>query len=361
MVRDASKVHRVAIAGMGTVFPDSCHAGTGGPVSENSGKEHPRICLLDEALFEEHIDQQFLRLLDRSVALGLIASVRAMENCGWGEGGPDTEVGCCMGTAFAGAHSLEGFLEVMRKKGPKKVHPRALQMTIGNAAASNMSIHHSFLGPTVACSGSFLSGIQALIYSADAMALGSFPEVMLTGGVDSADSKWASRACNLYDLNPAQLCEGAAVAVLKRMDPEGVTDPKAVVEWLGGGLYHWHKPVISESSPYTDWFRDSVDRALQSAGLGDNEVTCVGYSCAPGSALAEPLRDILSAKCGPGLLYGTSSEDAYAFAASPVKDLFAFLQEAGRRESGSGPGGCVLFAAASEDGDCAVLMMKVGA
>jgi len=348
---------------MGTVFPDSSDVDILSPVSEAVENGRPRIRLLDEGLFEEHIHQQFLKLLDRSVALGLIASKRAIDNCRWSRPLPETEVGCCIGTAFAGTHSLEGFLDVMREKGPKKVHPRALQVTIGNAASSNMSIHHTFFGPTVACSGSFLSGLHALTYSADAMALGSFPEVMLTGGVDSADSKWAFGLCDLYGIDSARLSEGAAVAVLERINPSVAADPRNVVQWLGGGLYHWHRPVDSESEPHRDWFRDAVEQALRLTGLREDEIVCAGYSCAPGSDLADSLRDVLSAKWGSRLYCGTSKEDTYAFAASPVKDLFTFVEEAGRRNSelDSVAGGCVLFAAASEDGDCAILMMKMGA
>ncbi|MBI4775238.1 MAG: hypothetical protein HY788_13880 [Deltaproteobacteria bacterium] len=362
-MRDTSKVHRVAIAGMGTVFPDSSDVDIGSPASEAPEKGRPRIRRMDEALFEAHIDQQFLKLLDRSVALGLIASMRAIRNCGWGEEPSHSEVGCCIGTAFAGTHSLEGFLDVMREKGPKKVHPRALQVTIGNAASSNMSIHHLFFGPTVACSGSFLSGLHALTYSADAMALGSFPEVMLTGGVDSPDSKWAFGLCDRYGIDSARLSEGAAVAVLNRMNSDEAGRQGNAVEWLGGGLYHWHQPSASGSKVHREWFRDAVEQALRQVGLGEDKIVCAGYSCAPGSDLAEPIRDVLSAKWGSCLYGGTSKEDTYAFAASPVRDLFTFLEETGRRNSGidSTAGGCALFAAGSEDGDCAVTMMRMGA
>jgi len=352
----------VWITGIGRVFPEPSHLRS---LSREPSRETPmEMGRVEDAVLKEGVDDQALQALDRNTALAVVAARRALEHRGRAilAGAPDT--GCCLGTTFGGIGSLEEFLTVLWEKGPRKVHPRALQMTISNAAASNLSIDLSFHGVTSTCSGGILSGLHALMHTVDSMSLGVFPSVMLAGGTESPDSAWVSRWCRLYGMDGIIRTEGAALAVLERSSPERPFDSRALARWVTHGGFHLPESVLEDSDKSTRTFRNLVLGVLDQSGLSIEDIhTAVAFGGSR-EVRARSLRRCLKALWNREPLDSHWESSEFAGAATAVNQLFRLVEEFPATGPSALPAdrGTLLFAAVADDGDfCAIVLERVPA
>ncbi len=354
----SSESPKVFVLGTSSLLPGSI-PGSGeerrDPVVDVSGAGH--LCV-EEEIIAQHMAKEERRILDRSVVLAIITARRAMDRTPGFDALPTAEVGCSMGTTFAGSGSLESFIEVFRTKGPRRVNPRALQMTIGNATASNVSISYALNGPTITCSGSFLSGLHAFVHAAEGMSCGSFPDYMLAGAAESPISAWVARFASIYGLSGVELSEGAAMAVLEK-DMESERVRPSTARWMGCGLFHAPSSLLkSDSGSFGSWFKERTAGVVQSLGLEAGRIARIGVSCSPGGPLTKEVTESAASLRPFDGMTVFPPERPYTFSVSALSDLFTFLEAGIPASSLSRTGEVLLFASAAQDGNCAVLLFE---
>lgn len=78
--------------------------------------------------------------MDRYSQFGVAASIEALENSGYDIGANAENVGVIVGSGIGGLLALQDGIEKMLDKGPKRVSPMFVPMTIGNMGAANISM-----------------------------------------------------------------------------------------------------------------------------------------------------------------------------------------------------------------------------
>jgi len=99
-------------------------------------------------------------------------------------------IGIAMGTGSAGAGALTEFLKVLILDSPEAAPPFHFPNTVANAPASQVSIEMKIFGPNVTITQKDPSALNALLYSALALA-GGRAKAMLAGAVDEWNEFYA--------------------------------------------------------------------------------------------------------------------------------------------------------------------------
>ncbi|HTY43251.1 MAG TPA: beta-ketoacyl synthase N-terminal-like domain-containing protein [Thermoanaerobaculia bacterium] len=123
------------------------------------------------------------RRLDRGSQFALIACTQAVTEAGYDIGADPEAIGIAMGTGSAGAGALTEFLRVLFLESPEAAPPFHFPNTVANAPASQTSIELKIYGPNVTITQKDPSALNALLFSALALASGR-AKAMLAGAVD---------------------------------------------------------------------------------------------------------------------------------------------------------------------------------
>jgi len=123
------------------------------------------------------------RRLDRGSQFALIACIQAVEEAGYRIADAPEAIGIAMGTGSAGAGALTEFLRVLFLESPEAAPPFHFPNTVANAPASQASIELRIFGPNVTITQKDPSALNALLFSALALASGR-AKAMLAGAVD---------------------------------------------------------------------------------------------------------------------------------------------------------------------------------
>ncbi len=123
------------------------------------------------------------RRLDRGSQFALIACMQAVAEAGYRIADAPEAIGIAMGTGSAGAGALTEFLRVLFLESPEAAPPFHFPNTVANAPASQTSIELKIFGPNVTITQKDPSALNALLYSALALASGR-AKAMLAGAVD---------------------------------------------------------------------------------------------------------------------------------------------------------------------------------
>lgn len=78
--------------------------------------------------------------MDKFSQYGVAASVEAVEMSGYDISANPHKVGVIVSSGIGGLHAIQDGIEKMLDKGPKRVHPLFVPLTIGNMAAGNISM-----------------------------------------------------------------------------------------------------------------------------------------------------------------------------------------------------------------------------
>jgi 3-oxoacyl-[acyl-carrier-protein] synthase II len=92
-------------------------------------------------------------------------------------------IGVAVGTTFGSLHSISQFDRVGITEGPKSVNPSHFPNTVLNSPASQVSIRYKIKGFNTTVSTGFCSGLDAVSYAVDLIALGR-ADMVLAGGVE---------------------------------------------------------------------------------------------------------------------------------------------------------------------------------
>ncbi len=123
------------------------------------------------------------RRLDRGSQFALIACAQAVAEAGYRIPDDPEAIGIAMGTGSAGAGALTEFLRVLFMESPEAAPPFHFPNTVANAPASQASIELKIFGPNVTITQKDPSALNALLFSALALASGR-ARAMIAGAVD---------------------------------------------------------------------------------------------------------------------------------------------------------------------------------
>jgi 3-oxoacyl-[acyl-carrier-protein] synthase II len=126
------------------------------------------------------------RRLDRVHRLALAAAEEALADAALGAGAVDlARVGVVIGTSIGGIGTLLDGHDVLREKGPRRLSPFVVPMTLPNMTAGLVSMHWGFRGPIECPVGACASGAQALGVASRLIERGD-ADVVVAGGTEAA-------------------------------------------------------------------------------------------------------------------------------------------------------------------------------
>ncbi|UCD35913.1 MAG: beta-ketoacyl-[acyl-carrier-protein] synthase II, partial [Nitrospiraceae bacterium] len=141
---------------------------------------------------DRFIEAKEQKKMDRFIHLGLAAATIAMEDCGIrvNEGNAD-RIGVIVGAGIGGLSSIERYTKILNEKGPKRVSPFFIPMTIINLTSGQISIRFGVKGPNSAVATACATGTHCIGDSfrlirdgmADAMICGGSEAVITPLGI----------------------------------------------------------------------------------------------------------------------------------------------------------------------------------
>jgi 3-oxoacyl-[acyl-carrier-protein] synthase II len=192
------------------------------------------------------------RRLDRVIQLAVAAAHEAAVDAGLAAEKIDRErAGVAIGSGIGGLATLQENLRVLDARGPARVSPFTIPMSIGNMSAGYVAIRHGLRGPNLCHVAACASGAQAIGASMRLIERGE-ADLMLAGGAEAAntplgmaafaamralstrndDPKSASRPFD-RDRDGFVMAEGAAVLVLEAAEHALARGARARAELLG--------------------------------------------------------------------------------------------------------------------------------
>jgi 3-oxoacyl-[acyl-carrier-protein] synthase II len=217
---------------------------------------------------DKFIDIKDQKKMDRFIHLGLAAATLAMEDSGLAITQANADrVGVIVGSGVGGLPAIERYEKILLEKGPKKVSPFFIPMTIINLTAGHISIRFGARGPNSAVATACASGTHAI---GDAFKLiqNGFADAMICGGTEAVitplgiagftsmkalstrndEPEKASRPFD-RDRDGFVMGEGAGILVLEELEQAKNRGAKIYAEIIGYGLnsdaYHITSPSQS--------------------------------------------------------------------------------------------------------------------
>ena len=174
------------------------------------------------------------RRLDRVIALAVAAAREAAVSAGLPDAKLDRErAGVSIGSGIGGIGSLQESFRVLDARGPSRVSPFTIPMTIGNMSSGYVAIRHGLRSPNLCHVAACASGAQAIGEATRLIQRGD-ADLMLAGGTEAANTSLgvaafaAMRALSTRNDDPQAasrpfdrdrdgfvIAEGAAVLVLE--------------------------------------------------------------------------------------------------------------------------------------------------
>jgi 3-oxoacyl-[acyl-carrier-protein] synthase II len=131
-----------------------------------------------------------LRRLDRAIVLALAAAREALGQAGFADGsaagGADPDrFGVAIGTGIGGVDTILKNHKIMLERGPRRITPFFIPMTLANMAGGYVAIQHGLRGPNLCHVTACASGAHAIGESMHIIARGD-ADLMLAGGTEAA-------------------------------------------------------------------------------------------------------------------------------------------------------------------------------
>ncbi|RJR16163.1 MAG: beta-ketoacyl-[acyl-carrier-protein] synthase II [Nitrospiraceae bacterium] len=239
---------------------------------------------------DRYIDTKDQKKMDRFIHLGLAAATLAMEDSGLviTEANSD-RVGVITGSGVGGLPAIERYEKILIEKGPKKVSPFFIPMTIINLTAGHISIRFGAKGPNSAIATACASGTHA-IGDAYKMIQNGFADAMICGGTEAVITPLgiagftSMKALSTRNDEPEKssrpfdrdrdgfvMGEGAGILVLEELEHAQQRGAKIYAEIVGYGLnsdaYH-----ITSPSQSGDGAARCMKAALKDANMDSGQV-----------------------------------------------------------------------------------------
>jgi len=239
------------------------------------------------------------------ISYSVAASLMAMEDSALKIDSSNSErIGVLIGCAMGGLASLERNIELIQKKGPRRVSPFFIPMMITNMAAGQISIHVGAKGPNASVATACAAGTHAIGEAYNFIQKG-YADAMIAGGVESVITPTsiagfnALKALSLRNDEPQKasrpfdrdrdgfvLGEGCGIVILESLDHALERGAPIYAEISGFGMsgdaYHITAPVPNG---------DGAARCMQAAlDDGNLQPESIDYINAHGTGT--PMNDV---------------------------------------------------------------------
>ena len=334
---------RVVITGMGLLSPvgnDVASTWRGlldgvngvGPITQFDTSNFPVKFGCELKGFDplKYMDRKEVKRTDVFTQMALAASVQAMEDAGFKDGGYDPEnTGVIIGSGIGGLKVFEAQHDVYRERGPGKISAFFIPMFIPDMAAGIVSIRYNAKGPNYATVSACATSAHAIGDAYRTIQYGD-ADVMITGGSEAAITPMAIGGfANMQALSENNdnwqhasrpfdkerdgfvMGEGAGMVILEELEHAKQRGARIYGEVVGYGMtgdaYH-----ITQPAPEGEGAQRSMRRALKDAGIGPTDVQ---YINAHGTST--PYNDLNETRA----IKAVFGEHAYQVSVSSTKSM----------------------------------------
>ncbi len=269
---------RVVVTGMGVISPVGMDKQTAWPAICEGRSGIGRIKAFDTSDYKVHIagevndfdpldlvSKRRARRMDRFVQFAIAAADHALDQSGILDDDYDpARVGSYIGTGIGGISEIEDQHTRLLNSGPRRTSPMMIPKMMANAAAGQISIRHSFTGPSMSVSSACASGSNAIGEAVESIR-NDRVDIQVCGGSEAAVSplglsgfmqlkalskrndkpKKASRPFD-KDRDGFVMAEGAGVLVLESLEHARSREAQIFAEVSGYGAssdaYHMTLP-----------------------------------------------------------------------------------------------------------------------
>ena len=248
---------------------------------------------------DNFIEPKEQKKMDRFIHFGLAAATLAMKDSGLKITDSNADrTGVIVGAGVGGLPAIERYKEALLAKGPKRVSPFFIPMTIINLAAGHISIRFGAKGPNSAIATACASGTHSIgeayrliqYGTTDSMIAGGAEAVITPLGIGGFASMKAlstrndepEKASRPFDKDRDGFVmgEGSGIMVLEEMEHALNRGAKIYGELIGYGLnadaYH-----ITSPGPGGEGAARCMASAINDAGIAPEEI---GYINAHGTS-----------------------------------------------------------------------------
>jgi len=297
---------RVAITGLGILSPvgiglkenwDNIVAGKSGitRITQFDATGYPSEIAGEINNFDisQYMPAKEARKMDRFIQLGMAAGIEAFEDSGLEVTDANAEnIGVFIGAGIGGLHTIESTTALVAAKGPRRVSPFYIPMSIINMISGDLSVKYGLKGPNLAMVTACSTATHSIGDAARLIEYGD-ADVMIAGGAESAitptgmagfgnakalsgrndDPEGASRPWD-KDRDGFVLGEGAGVVILEEWEHASKRGAKIYAQLcsmgLSGDAYHMTSPPEDGEGAAR-----CMNNALRHAGLNPEQVNYV--------------------------------------------------------------------------------------
>ena len=302
---------------------------------------------------EDHFDRREAKRMDRFSHFAVVASREAWKDSGLNKDEENMErVGVILGSGIGGLSTIEKDNRNLIEKGPDKVSPMYIPMSIGNMAAGNVTIDLGAKGESISMVTACASGTHC-IGESYRMIKNGYQDIIIAGGTEASitPSGIAGFAnikalTQVTDKNRASIPfdkersgfvmgEGAGVVVLEEYEHAKKRGTKIYAEIVGYGAtsdaYH-----ITSPAPGGEGGARAMKIAIEEAKINPSEIDYInahgtsthlndsGETSAIKTALGEYAKKVMvsSTKGNTGHLLGAAGGVEAIVCAKAIEDSF---------------------------------------
>ena len=241
---------------------------------------------------EDYFDRKGCKRLDKFSQFAIIAAKEAMEDSKISPENTDmTKVGIVIGSGIGGLRTIEEENKNYNDKGPDRVGPMYIPMSIANMAAGNVAIELGAKGESVSMVTACASATHS-IGEAYRMIKHGYEDVIFAGGTEASITPtgiagFANMKALTKEINPQRasipfdkersgfvMGEGAGVLVLEELEHAKKRGAKIYAEIVGYGAtsdaYH-----ITSPAPDGEGAARAMKRAIEDANVKLEDITYI--------------------------------------------------------------------------------------
>ncbi len=245
---------------------------------------------VDDFVSEDYLSSKDARRMDRFIQLGLAAAMEAISDSGldFDQENPQ-RIGAYIGSGIGGVETIEKTTLEHHEKGPKRVSPFYVPMSIINMISGNLSIMYNLQGPNLSMVTACTTATHSIGDAARLIEYGD-ADVMVAGGAEAGITPTAiagfgnARALTRRNDDPASascpwdtardgfvMGEGAGIVVLEELERAKKRGARIYAELAGFGMsadaYHMTAPLASGEGASR-----CMNNALKNAAINPAEV-----------------------------------------------------------------------------------------
>lgn len=300
------KTRRVVVTGMSMISPVGAHlestwqsmlagrSGVGPITSFDASELSARIAgEVTDFDITSYLSAKEARRMDRFMQFGVAAGMDAFKDSGLEVTEANAPmIGVYIGSGIGGVNTIESTTNLFAEKGPKRVSPFYIPMTIINMISGNLSIMYGLQGPNLSIGTACSTATHSIGDAARLIEYGD-ADVMVAGGAEAPISPTsvagfsAARALSLRNDDPAAasrpwdtgrdgfiMSEGAGVMVLEEYEHAKKRGARIYAELSGFGMsgdaHH-----ITSPAPGGEGASRCMQNALRNAGVNLDQVDYV--------------------------------------------------------------------------------------